>query len=144
MIAGGETNDHQARCQPYLLELLMLARVEVGLAPTAAEVSRATGAIIAEVGAASRAVLAGGYSRRHPGAGPFLQVRLNRLTAAADEAIAATRDGDSASLRRVLNKFEALTSAMWTVHETVHEPALARPIWAAWNGAVRRGPTIVD
>jgi uncharacterized protein DUF779 len=67
------------------------------------------------------------YSRRHPGAGPFLQVRLNRLTAAADEAIAATRGGDSASLRRVLNKFEALTSAMWTVQRTVREPALARP-----------------
>jgi hypothetical protein len=42
MTADGEINDHQARCQPYLLELLMLARVEVGLAPTAAEVSRAT------------------------------------------------------------------------------------------------------
>jgi hypothetical protein len=41
MTADGEINDHQARCQPYLLELLMLARVEVGLAPTAAEVSRA-------------------------------------------------------------------------------------------------------
>jgi hypothetical protein len=127
MTADGEINDHQARCQPYLLELLMLARVEVGLAPTAAEVSRATRAIIAEIGAASHAVLASGSSRPHPGAGPFLQVRLNRLTAAADEAIAATRDGDSASLRRVLNKFEALTSAMWTVQETVRGPAPSGP-----------------
>ena len=127
MTADGEIHDYQVRCQSYMLELLMLARVEAGLAPTVAEVSRATGAIIAEIGVASSAVLSGGYSRRHPGAGPFLQVRLNRLTAAADEVIAATRDGDSASLRRVLNKFEALTSAMWTVHEAVREPALARP-----------------
>jgi hypothetical protein len=127
MTADGGPHDHRVRCQPYMLELLMLARVEAGLAPTVAEVSRATGAIIAEIGVASTAVLAAGYSRRHPGVGPFLQVRLNRLTAAADEAIAATRDGDSASLRRVLNKFEALTSAMWTVHEAVREPALARP-----------------
>jgi hypothetical protein len=59
----------------------MLGRVEAELAPTAAEVGRATGAIIAEVGAASRAALAAaGHGRRHPGVGPFLQARLNRLT----------------------------------------------------------------
>ena len=37
------------RCQPYLLELHMLGRVEAARAPTAAEVGRATGAIIAKV-----------------------------------------------------------------------------------------------
>jgi hypothetical protein len=68
-------------------------------------------------------VAAAGHGRPHPGAGPFLQARLDRLTAAAEEAIAATRDGDSAALRRVPHKFEALTSAIWTVRDSVREPA---------------------
>ncbi len=121
MTADDQIHDHEVRCQPYLLELRMLAHVEAGLAPTAAEIGRTTGAIIAEVGAASRAVLAAGHGPRHPGVGPFLQVRLNRLTTAADEAIAAARDGDSATLRRVLHRFEALTSAIWTVQDSVRE-----------------------
>jgi hypothetical protein len=123
MTADDEIHDHQVRCQPYLLQLHMLARVEAGLAPAAAEVGATTAAIIAEVGAASRAALAAGHGRRHPGAGPFLQVRLNRLTAAADEAIAAARAGDSATLRRVLRRFDALTSAIWTVQDAVCGPA---------------------
>jgi hypothetical protein len=124
------------RCQPYLLELHTLARVEAGPAPTAAEVGRATGAIIAEVGAAGRAALAAaGHGHRHPGAVPFLQVRLNRLTATAEEAIAAARDGDSASLRRVLHRFEALTSAIWTVQDAVRGPALpAQPASSRTQG----------
>jgi len=47
--ADDEIHDHQVRCQPYLLELHMLGRVEAGLVPAAAEVGRATGAIIAKV-----------------------------------------------------------------------------------------------
>jgi hypothetical protein len=134
--ADDEIYEHQVRCQPYLLELHTLARVEAGPAPTAAEVGRATGAIIAEVGAAGRAALAAaGHGHRHPGAVPFLQVRLNRLTATAEEAIAAARDGDSASLRRVLHRFEALTSAIWTVQDAVRGPALpAQPASSRTQG----------
>ncbi len=128
MTADDEIKNHQVRCQPYLLELHVLARIEAGPAPTAAQVGKTTGAIIAEVGAASRAVLAAGHGCRHPGAGPFLQVRLNRLVTAADEAVAAARDGDSTALRRALHRFEALTSAIWTVQDSVREPAVtARP-----------------
>jgi hypothetical protein len=123
MTADDEILNHQVRCQPYLLELQVLARVGAGPAPAAAEVGRMTGAIIAEVGAASRSVLAAGHGCRHPGAGPFLQVRLNRLMAAADEAIAAVRDGDSAMLCRALRRFEALTSAIWTVQDSMRGPA---------------------
>ena len=124
MTADDEIHDHQLRCQPYLLQLHMLARVEAGLMPTAAEIGQRTAAVIAEVGAASRVGLAAaGYGRRHPGAGPFLQARLNRLTTAAEEAIAAARDGDSATLRRVLHRFEALTSAIWTVQDAMRGPA---------------------
>jgi hypothetical protein len=122
--ADDEIHEHQVRCQPYLLELHMLGQVEAELAPTAAEVAQATGAIIAEVSAASRAVLAAAERwGRYPGAGPFLQARLNRLTTAAEEAIAAARDGDSATLRRILHRFEALTSAIWTVQDAMRGPA---------------------
>jgi hypothetical protein len=135
---GDEIRDHQVRCEPYLLELHMLGRVEPELAPTAAEIGRATGAIIAEVRASSRAALAAtGHGRRHGGVGPFLQVRLNRLTAAAEEAIVAARDGDSATLRRVLHRFEALTSAIWTVQDAVRPTAPTRTA----TGQPRREPT---
>jgi predicted lipid-binding transport protein (Tim44 family) len=117
MTTDYEIHDRQVRCQLYLLELQMLARVEAE--PAAAEIDRTTGAIIAEVSAASSVVLA---TAEHRGARPFLQVRLNRLTTAAQEAIAAARDGDHAALRRALHRFEALTSAIWTVQDGVREP----------------------
>jgi hypothetical protein len=125
MTADEEIRDHQARCQPYMLQLRMLARGDYGLMPTAAEVAQATGAILAEVGAGSRAAsAAAGYRQVQPGAGTFLQVRLDRLAAAADEAIAAARDGNAPMLSRVLNRFEALISAIWTVQRAVYLPPL--------------------
>jgi hypothetical protein len=77
-----------------------------------AEVTRATEAILAEVEAAVRAVTGGG-----PGTGIFLDVRLSRLAAAADDAIAAAWAGDFTQLRRHLPRFETLTSAIWAVQE---------------------------
>jgi hypothetical protein len=136
MTADDETRGRQLRCQRHMLELRMLASVEGG--PTAAEVGRTTAAVLAEVGAASRAVLATGHSRRHPGATPFLQARLNRLTVAADEAIAAARDGDSAALRCVLHRFEVLTSAIWTVHDAVRGPAVGHGMASCWSAETRR------
>lgn len=107
----------------------MLGRVETGLAPTAAEIGRVTGAIIAEVEAASHAALTGtGHGQRHPRTGPFLQVRLNRLTTTAEEAIAAAQDGDSAALRRVLHSLEVLTSAIWTVQDGIRPAAAGTPL----------------
>jgi hypothetical protein len=142
MTADDEIHDHQLRCQPYMLELRMLASVEARLAPTAAEVGRMTCAIIAEVGAASRAVLAAGGGCGHPGADPFLQVRLTRLTAAADEAIAAARDGDSAALRRILHRFEALTSAIWTVQDAVCGPAAPTQLASGQPGRERAAASV--
>jgi hypothetical protein len=128
MTAGDEIGIHQARCEPYLLELQTLARDEVGRASIAAEVGRATGAIVAEVVAAGRAALAAaGSCQGDPGAGTFLQVRVNRLTAAANEAIAAAQDGDHATLGRILQRFETLTSAIWTVQRALCGPEAARP-----------------
>lgn len=115
MDVSGQLEDHQARCLPHLLTLRMLAR-DMPEAPlpwlTVAEVTRATEAILAEVEAAVRAVTGGG-----PGTRTFLDVRLSRLVAAADDAIAAARAEDFTQLRRRLPRFETLTSAIWVVQE---------------------------
>ena len=121
MDVTGQLEDHQARCLPHLLTLRMLAR-DTPEAPlpwlTVAEVTRATETILAEVEAAVRAVTGGGPgSPGSPGTGIFLDVRLSRLAAAADDAIAAAWAGDFTQLRRHLPRFETLTSAIWAVQE---------------------------
>jgi hypothetical protein len=120
MTAADEIRDHQARCQPHMLRLLMLARGEAGLGPLAIEVGEATGAVIAEAEASSRAALAAGADGSHPGAGTFLRVRLDRLAVAANEAIAAAQYDNPADLRLHLLRFEALTSAIWTVQDSLY------------------------
>jgi hypothetical protein len=45
----------------------------------------------------------------------LLRVRLDWLAAAADDAVAAAREGNSAQMGRHLRRFDALTSAIWTV-----------------------------
>ena len=121
MDVTGQLEDHQARCLPHMLTLRMLAR-DTPEAPlpwlTVAEVTRATEAILAEVEAAVRAVTGGGPgSPGSPGTGIFLDVRLSRLAAAADDDIAAAWAGDFTQLRRHLSRFETLTSAIWAVQE---------------------------
>ena len=105
----------------------MIAHYEAGTALTwqaVTDVIQATGAILAEAKAAgSDAREAGGT----PGATTFLGVRLSRLTAAANDAIAAAGEGDSGLLRRRLHRFEVLTSAIWTVQQAVSGPERARP-----------------
>ena len=98
MIAAEEIQHREACCQPYLLRLQMVTRGEGEPTLIAAEVGQATGPVVVEASAASRAALADGDSG-HPGAETFLRVRLNRLARAAEEAIAAARDGDTAGLR---------------------------------------------
>ena len=116
---GRAEDDYQTRCLPHSLTLRLLAR-DGAEAPlpwlAAAEVIRATEAILAEAQAASRVARAAAGGG--PGTGTFLAVRLNRLAAAADDAIAAAVAGDFAQLRRHLRRFEALTSAIWAVQDT--------------------------
>jgi hypothetical protein len=98
MTIADRIGDHQARCLPYLLTLRMLARDDAETrVPWLArvEVTRATGAILAEAEAAGREVWA----------------------VAADDAIAAAGAGDFTRLRRHLRRFEALTSAIWEVQD---------------------------
>ena len=120
MTAADEIRDHQARCQPHMFRLQMLARGEAGSGPLAAEVGHATGAVIAEAEASSRAALAAGADGWHPGSGTFLRVRLDRLTVAAAAATAAAQDGNPVDLRLHLHRFEALTSAIWAVQDSLY------------------------
>ena len=119
MEATDQLEDHEARCLPHLLTLRMLTRYtpEVPLPWLAVtEVTRATEAILAEVEAAIRAVTGGG-SGGTAGPGIFLGVRLSRLAAAADDAIAAAGAGDFTQLRTHLRRFDTLTAAIWAVQD---------------------------
>ena len=120
-----QLEDHQACCLPHLLTLRMLVRDTPEPPPpwlAAADVTRATKAILAEVETAVRTVTGGGPgspdSLGGPGAGIFLSVRLSRLAAAADDAIAAAGAGDFTQLRCHLRRFDTLTSAIWAVQDT--------------------------
>jgi hypothetical protein len=120
--------EHRVRCQPHLLRLRMLARGEAEtVLPRQAtvEVIRSTEAILAEAEAASSDARAAEDSQASLGAVTFLRVRLNRLAAAADDAIAAAAAGDRAQMRRHLHRFDSLTSAIWTVQQAVYGPAPA-------------------
>jgi hypothetical protein len=108
----------------------MLAQGEAGTPLprwVTALVARATGAVLAEAEAAGQAARAAAVDGHRPRYEAFLRVRLERLAAAADDAIAAARDGDSAAMRRHLNRFDALTSAIWTVQQAVFDPAPPSP-----------------
>jgi len=126
MTIADKIEDHQARCQPYVLRLRMIARDEAGTTLTwqaVTEVIQATEAILAEAKASGSDARA----TAGPGAATFLNVRLSRLAVAANDAIAAAGEGDSGLLRRHLHRFEVLTSAIWTVQRAVSDPDRGRP-----------------
>jgi hypothetical protein len=129
MALDEQIRDRQRRCQRHLARLRMVARAEAEPllpGPAAAEVREAANVIIAEAEAASRAVLAViAGSRRQPEAETFLWVRLARLASAADEAVSAARGADTPGLRRNLDRFDALTTAIWAVQHAV-VPAAGR------------------
>ncbi len=107
-----------------LISLRMLAQGEAGMPLprwVVAEVAEATGTVLAEAEAVGGAApTAAGVSRGHRRDEIFLRVRLDRLAAAADDAIVAARAGDAGDLRRHLRRFDALTSAIWTVQDSVY------------------------
>jgi len=124
MSVADQIQDHQARCLAPLISLRMLAQGEAGEPLprwAVVEVAQATRAVLAEAEAASRAVLtAADGGSHHRGDGTFLRVRLDRLAAAADQAIIAARAGDFGEMRRHLRRFDTLTSAIWTVEAAVY------------------------
>jgi len=124
MSVANQIKDHQARCLASLISLRMLAQGEAGVPLprwVVVEVAQATSAVLAEAEAAGRAALtAVDVKSDHPGDGTFLRVRLDRLAAAANDAIAAARAGDPGQMRRHLRRFDTLTSAIWTVQDAVY------------------------
>ena len=124
MSVADQIKDHQGHCLAALISLRMLAQGEAGTPLprwVAAEVTRATGAVLAEAEAAARTALAeAGPGGDHPENETFLRVRLDRLAAAARDAITAADAGDSGEMRRHLRRFDALTSAIWTVQDAVY------------------------
>ena len=125
-MTADQIEEHRARCQPYLVRLRMLAHGEAGAVlsrRTIVEIARATDAVLAEAEAAGHDVRAASDdSPGQPTAGTFLRVRLNRLAAAAEDAIAAARAANSADMRGHLRRFDSLTSAIWTVLHAVYAP----------------------
>ena len=120
--ADNELTALRARCMPYLARLAGLASTPSGTplpAGADAEVAEATGAVLAQTGKAVSVAVTGWPATT----GEFLTARLTRLRTAASDAVAAARSGDAAALRARLRQFDALTSALWTVHEALAVPA---------------------
>ena len=132
--------EHRKRCQPYLARLQLMA-AEAGPAPAApavAEVIAATAAILAEAQAAGQDVrAASGRWRDGAGAAALLQGRLNRLASAAGDAISAANQGDQVHLIRHLRRFDALTTAIWTVQDAVLDYVPARRLRSHHAGTIR-------
>lgn len=147
MTAAHRTRECYARCVLRLARLRVLAGDGAGapLPPGAAgEVGHAARAIVAETGAAGQAAVAAVAESRRRSATVFLGARQARLAAAADEVVAAAEDGSAAALSRPLRRFEALTTALWTVQSELR-PASPPPARAPGRTGSRmrtpdRGP----
>lgn len=135
MVETDELRDRHARCVLHVAVLHMFASESVSapLPPDAAQrIADATTAILAESRAGGRAALAAADSRHRSRNLSLLAARQARLEHAAEDAMASAREaargGDLAALRQRLQRFIALTSAMWTVQVAVCEqgPAPAR------------------
>jgi hypothetical protein len=124
MSVANQIHDHQENCLVPLISLRMLAQGDAGTPLprwVVVEVAKATSTVLVEAEAAGYAMLTavGGWNG-HPGAGPFLRVRLDRLAAAADDAITAAREGDASAMCQHLRRFDALASAIWTIQDAVY------------------------
>jgi hypothetical protein len=147
MTAAHRARECYTRCVPRLVRLRLLAGDSAGapLPPGAAgEVGQAARAIVAETGAAGQAAVAAVAEGRRGSAAVFLAARQARLAAAADEVVAAAEDGSAAMLSRPLRRFEALTTALWTVQSDLR-PASRAPAGAPGGTGSRmwtpdRGP----
>jgi hypothetical protein len=128
--AADRMRGYYARCAAHLARLRLLARQDAGapLPPGAAgDVGQAASVIVAEADAAGHAAVAAVAESDRNSAAVFLATRQARLAAAADDVVAAAEDGSAAALSRHLRRFEALTSALWTVQLAICARAGRRP-----------------
>ena len=141
MTAADRARDFYTRCVPHLARLQLLASDGAGapLPPgVAGEAGHATSAIVAETDAAGQAAVAAAAESGRRSAALFLAARQARLAAAADNVVAAARAGSAAALSRHLRRFEALTTALWTVQLAICAPAhrRSRPAHLAGPAAI--------
>jgi hypothetical protein len=125
-MALSDIRAHHVRCEPHLARLQMIARYDADqpLPPGLPErVAEATSAVLAEAHAAGRVSVTEVANGQRRAVAAFLDARLGRLAAAAGEAVGAANDGDLSALRRHLRRFEALTSALWTVQLELYASA---------------------
>lgn len=136
MSVADAIHDYHERTLPHLARLRMLSGGEAAASPSpgvAAEVATATRAVLAQAEAASRLALAASrHGSRDGGPGLYLAAGIALLTAAAEDAVAAARDGDAAALRQRLLRFDTLTSAIYVAEGPAAERALPRAL--ARNG----------
>ncbi len=140
MTVPEDIREHHTHCVPYQVRLRILARDEASapLPPGIVhEVSQATSAILAGAIAAERAAVAAvtGGGRGGSRVARFLAARLARLAAAADYVVTAARDGNAVALRQHLRRFDALTSALWTVLPDVCDVGSQRPCRGSSQGS---------
>jgi len=121
MTAVNDVTGHHLRCIPHLARLAVLAHSQddVPLPAHAAEVAEAAYAVLAEADAAGRWAVASTAAGQQARVAEFLAARLARLAAVASGAVTAAGDGDATALRMQLRQFDALTAALWTVHQDV-------------------------
>lgn len=137
---------HYRRCVPALARLRMAAGDEEAVvsgslgSQITAEVSLALDDVLEELRAAESIIVdrVCGTSRARP-ISSFLAVRLTRLEVAAADVVAASGLRDLPAYRRALQKFHALTTAMWKVQLGVYSSAtgdtrrphrgMAAPVW---------------
>jgi hypothetical protein len=99
----------QRLCHPCAVHLANLAALAHGGTPlTDAATLAVRNATAAVLGEAVKAVAADQDDM-------LLATRLSRLAAAARETMAAAGSGDTARLQREARRFEAFTSALWSV-----------------------------
>lgn len=124
MTFADQIREHQSQCHPHLRRLRLLARGEDDVIvprQVTAEVREATSAVITQAEATIRKALAATAGKsREPAIETLLRARLTRLADAADEAVRAALVRDTPRLRSVLRRFEALTSAIWTVQHDLY------------------------
>ena len=128
MTAADRTRGYYARCVPLLARLRLPASQNAG-APLPPGAKRATRPVPSWPKRAPPGKPPWPPSRK-AAAGPrpcSWPPRQARLAAAADSIVAAAEDGSAAALSRPLRRFEALSSALWTVQPAPAVPAARGP-----------------
>jgi hypothetical protein len=143
MTAADRTPECYTQWVPRLTRLRLLAGdgADAPLPPGAAgEVGHAARAIVAETGDTGQAAVAAVAESRRSSAAVFLAARQARLAAAAEDLIAAAAGGSAAALSRPLRRFEALTTALWTVQSDLRPASPPRAGAAGGTGSPMRTP----